>query len=391
MKLNVAFLHHVFPCGGAERVTIDIARYLAEQHYNVYVFAVKKSEELYSEDIDKYISFKTIPKFFPNKAIVIEELIKSLNIHVLVEVVDELRGIEEIKQRTGVKVVLANHGEPFWQRHGIIERRQNCFFKKVLWKLFWHRVYPDDKGGRARRLAIKRSRIHYDHCDAYTVLCEAYKEQTCEAFGIAPSESHIVAIGNSEGVRDIVNYTKDNIIMFCGRLCKVSKRIDRLLRVWAMVQHRLPEWKLLIVGEGPYRTKLENLSQELKLERVSFEGGHSNVQPYYDRVSILALTSQTEGWGLCLTEAQASGVIPIAFACSAGVEEILKPDGVNGFLVNCFDEQEYAEKLVEIAQMSEEKKLEMRHAIVAHRAKYSPDVIARKWQALFDSLVDNPS
>jgi hypothetical protein len=57
--------------------------------------------------------------------------------------------------------------------------------------------------------------------------------------------------------------------------------------------------------------------------------------------------------------------------------------------VPAFDEREYAETLVRIAQLSEDEKLRIRKNSVEKRLKYSPDVIAEKWRKLFDHITSS--
>jgi glycosyltransferase involved in cell wall biosynthesis len=239
---------------------------------------------------------------------------------------------------------------------------------------------------KARKVVVRRFKKLYKHCDIYTVLCDDYKVEMSKALGVHPDNSKIVAIENSERVIENVNYDKQNIIMFCGRLENTSKRLDRLLRIWGKVQHRLPDYRLLIVGDGSYRGAMEQQIAAEGLERVDMVGQQSDVDGYYRKASIVALTSQYEGWGLCLTEGQAHGCIPIAFGCSAGVRDILSPSGVNGFVVTPYDEDEYAETLVRIASMSVEEREVIRRSVVAKRAQYSPEVIMKKWCDLIESL-----
>ncbi len=389
---NIAFIHNKFPAGGAERITIDIAQHLTKcdktnNEYKIYVFTTSENKSLYNKSLSEYITIVKISGNATAKSRDIEKLINKLNIDILVQVVDYIYDITGIWKRTGIKLVFANHGEPFWQRYSIIARRQNSFLKKIIWKLLWNKIYPDNKGGKAKRMAIKRSFKIYNSCDSYTVLCDSYKKQTCSAFGIAPEESHIVAIENPEKIRENVNYDKENTILFCGRLDNRYKRIDRVLRIWAMIQDRLNDWNLEIVGDGPDRKELEQLSAKLKLKRISFKGEHKDVQQYYDKASILVLTSQSEGWPLCLTEAQASGVIPIAFACSSGVEEVINKSGEYGFTVECFDENKFAETLINVTSLHKKDIDRIRHNAVAFRAKFSPEIIAEKWKNLFDTLL----
>jgi glycosyltransferase involved in cell wall biosynthesis len=185
---------------------------------------------------------------------------------------------------------------------------------------------------------------------------------------------------------DDVCLEKDKVVMFCGRFENWSKRIDRLLRIWQKTQDRLPQWQLQLVGDGADGKMLRQMAKDLGLKRVSFEGMKKNVSDYYQKASIVAMTSDTEGWPLALSEAQAHGCIGIAFGCTAGVTEILGSDGECGFVVTPFDEDEYVETLVKVASMSDEEQMRIRRNAVARRSEYVPEVIAQKWRELFDSL-----
>ena len=382
---KVAFIHNNFPAGGAERVTIDIADYLHDVGgYEVYVFATRINEVLISEQMRSSLKLCTIPsQAIPSKrSAEIERLIVSEGIDILVQVTKAIHDIEGIRQRTGCKVILACHGEPFWQRHAIMHRRRK---KRLMWWLFNKRRYQD--GTLAMKMAKDRSWKEYLTCDAYTVLCEAYKNETAAVFGVDPADSHLYAIENPERKVEDVNYDKENIILFCGRFENWSKRIDRLLRIWGKVQDRLPDWKLVLVGDGPADKMLRQLAVELGLERISFEGRQSDVASYYRKASIVCLTSETEGWVLTLTEAQAQGCIGVAFGATSGIREILGDDEKCGYVVPPFDEDAYADTLLRIAAMSKEQQNVIRKAAVERRLAYTPEIIARKWQQLFDSLI----
>ena len=127
-------------------------------------------------------------------------------------------------------------------------------------------------------------------------------------------------------------------------------------------------------------------AEQLGLERISFEGFQKNTHEYYRRASILCSTSQTEGWPLNVCEAQAEGVIPIAFNCSAGMEKVIAAEKGAGFLVEAFDEEKYATIVREIASKNSEELMELRLNAIREKQNYSADKIVRKWKALFDSL-----
>ena len=384
---RIAFVHNSFPAGGAERVTIDIARHLKSVGgYEVFVYATRLTEELRPEDLDNLLTLRLIPSqaIQSRRSRQIERLIVADGINLLVTIGKSLYDIQGIKERTGVKVILACHGEPFWQRHIITHRRQKGLFRRMLWYVYNKRRFAD--GTLAMQMAMQRTMIDYLQCDAYTVLCDSYKTELLTALNLDHADNHIHAIENPEYPVRHVCYDKEKMILFCGRLENWSKRVDRLLRIWSTIQHQLPDWRLTIVGDGPADEMLRNMTQELKLERIHFEGRQKDVARYYRDASIVCLTSETEGWPLALTEAQSHGCIGVAFGATSGIKEILSPHGECGFIVPSFNEDAYADTLIQIAHLSKEEEHVIRKKSVEKRLQYAPHIIAEKWRELFDFL-----
>ena len=143
---------------------------------------------------------------------------------------------------------------------------------------------------------------------------------------------------------------------------------------------------MILVGDGPDRSVLEKQIVDDSLSRVEIVGWVADVNEYYKKSSILCITSQTESWGLALTEAQANGVIPIAFDCSAGVRAILSPSGENGFLITPFKEQEYARTLIRVAKMDIANQMYIRNNVVKASQRYSLEAVGEQWVRLLNSL-----
>jgi glycosyltransferase involved in cell wall biosynthesis len=386
--MNIAFVHTVFPGGGAERVTRDIASGIlnsSPEGYSFFVYTPSVREVILTEDYSR--CFKGISEYScRNEEKEIEELVRRDGIDVIVQIARRLKGIEGIRKRTGCKVVLANHGEPFHLRYEIIHRRQRKPWRRFLWNMGLRYIYEDF--GYAMRRSVRSCMKDYRSCDVYTVLCEDYRTRICEELGLSASEAHIVAINNSEPVVEDVCFDKEKMFLFSGRFEQFSKRVDRLMRIWGKVQDRLPDWRLVLAGDGYDLQMIKDMASEMNLKNIEFIGFQDDMAPLYRKASVLCLTSQTEGWGLCLTEAQANGVIPVAFASTAAVRYILSPDGENGFLVENFDEDEFASVLVKLAEADEDHIMQLRRNVVAKAKTYSPDVIAAQWKEVFDSLND---
>ena len=238
-------------------------------------------------------------------------------------------------------------------------------------------------GNLALQMAIRRTREAYDSADAFVVLCEAYRDQLT-AYGF--EAERLCVIPNAEPPVDNPCLNKQQRVLYCGRLTDYDKKPARLLRIWARAERELPDYWLDIVGDGPERKRLQRLAKKLDLRRCRFQGWRKNVAPWYRKADILCLTSETEAWSLSLTEAQANGVIPIAFACSEGVKEVLSPNGVNGFLVPPGDEDAFVRTLVDTARMPEDKKQALREQLLRKAATYDTAASGDKWIALFRQL-----
>lgn len=179
---------------------------------------------------------------------------------------------------------------------------------------------------------------------------------------------------------------KKKQILFVGRMSYYDKRVDRLLDIWGMIYKKVPAWELILVGGGKELPLLQAKSQKMKLQRIRFAGHSDHVDDFYRDASVLCLTSAFEGWPLCLTEAQANGVVPVAFDCVAGIRQILSPSGVNGCLVPSFSLHKYAEMLLSLL-MDSEKLQKMRNNVILKSKEYSPEIVGQKWLGLFESLL----
>lgn len=122
------------------------------------------------------------------------------------------------------------------------------------------------------------------------------------------------------------------------------------------------------------------------LKRLVFAGYISDMEPYYQDASIICLTSNFEGWPLCLTEALSYGVIPIALNCSEGVKTILAPKNKPiGTLIPSNNLNLFAKKLINLAN-NKDKMEEMRQNIIHRPNLYTSEFIGNKWLTLFNRL-----
>ncbi|SEO88381.1 1,2-diacylglycerol 3-alpha-glucosyltransferase [Amphibacillus marinus] len=123
----------------------------------------------------------------------------------------------------------------------------------------------------------------------------------------------------------------DKVILFVGRVSK-EKNIETLLLHVQPYLKEHPHIKFVIVGDGPYRACLEELTNELAItQQVIFAGEQpwESINQYYQIGDVFVSASQSETQGLTYIEALAAGLPVIAKAdpCLNGVIE----NGQNGF------------------------------------------------------------
>lgn len=144
------------------------------------------------------------------------------------------------------------------------------------------------------------------------------------------------------------------VFLLLGRVAK-EKSMDYSIRGFAMFINKHPEVdaKLIVVGDGPQRNELEQLTHELGIDKnVDFIGKvpASEVPFYYHLADIYTSASITETQGLTFMEAMASGTIVLA-RFDTNLSDTIT-DGQTGFFFT--DENSFVEKAERIFALSDE-------------------------------------
>lgn len=130
---------------------------------------------------------------------------------------------------------------------------------------------------------------------------------------------------------------KEKYICSVGRLDESQKDFTTLIKAFGELkkEEKLEE-KLVIVGDGPDKIKLEELVNNFKIEDVVFLGKKSNPYIWMRNSELFILSSKYEGFGLVLAEALLVGTKVISSDCPVGPREILE-NGKNGELFEVGD------------------------------------------------------
>ena len=164
-----------------------------------------------------------------------------------------------------------------------------------------------------------------------------------QAWSTAPAAERLAALRQRHGLGD------RPLILTVTRLIE-RKGCDVMMRAMGQILAQCPEAVYLIVGEGPERSRLEALRDELGLQNsVIFAGAVSDedLLAYYYAAQVFAMISrqpagshEVEGFGIVYLEANACG-LPVVAGRSGGVPDAVV-DGETGYLVDPEDPQAVA-------------------------------------------------
>ncbi|AJR04172.1 N-acetyl-alpha-D-glucosaminyl L-malate synthase BshA [Siansivirga zeaxanthinifaciens] len=190
--------------------------------------------------------------------------------------------------------------------------------------------------------------------DAVTAVSQSLKEDTLRLFDIK-NDIYVVpnfidldkynSSGFSDCQRGMMAKDDEKIITHISNLRPV-KRVEDVINVFYKVQKEIPS-KLMLVGEGPEREKIEILCQKLGiLNKVVFLGKSNEIDKILCFSDLFLLPSESESFGLAALEAMASSV-PVISSNTGGIPEV-NIHGVSGFLSNVGDVDDMAKNAIYI-------------------------------------------
>jgi glycosyltransferase involved in cell wall biosynthesis len=169
-----------------------------------------------------------------------------------------------------------------------------------------------------------------------------------------------------------------------GRL-SFEKGFHMLVQTFGTLADRFPDWKLILLGEGPMRPKIEQLIIDTGLAgRVILAGNVQNPGATLVKASFFVLPSFYEGFPNALCEAMALGIAVAASNCSGGVREIID-DGNNGIL---FEPKNVEAMAVAMEKLMADPQARMRLGSAAREItkRFTPEIVMGLWETLLKDV-----
>ena len=183
-------------------------------------------------------------------------------------------------------------------------------------------------------------------------------------------------------------------VAYVGRLVRYQKRANDVIAIAAALDQRGIPFEMLIVGDGPERTAMEQEGRRLVMRRkLAFLG----TQPNDDVLDLLGscdaflLPSAFEGLSVGMLEAMSRGAVPVVSAIRSGVPEVIR-HGENGLVAPIGDIDAFADAL---ALLQADPQARNRMAAAAARTirddGYLVDTMFDRYFTLFRAVAEAPS
>jgi glycosyltransferase involved in cell wall biosynthesis len=278
--------------------------------------------------------------------------------------------------------------------HSVVWRSQ--VWKRYPWVAFHHGYTTTD----LKMLFYNRfDRLSLPKADRVATVCHAFASQLSRETKI-PQERIFVQHNSirpqPKPPGDEVNELRrrlgiaegERVVLSVGRLSREKAHAD-LIEAFQLLRTTNPDLncKLLIVGDGPERGGLEKAaSASGQIDRITFAGQVSNIQPFYAAADVFVLPSHSEGSPNVLLEAMAAE-IPIVAAAVGGVPEIVadeesallvppkNPPALAAAIDRVLQDAALAQRLTAVAS-----------ALVAR--EHSPEAYARNLISLYQEVIE---
>lgn len=357
--MKILFLHTNISYGGGDKMIVDIANALSQNH-DVDFLTYRK--DIVLQPLNEKVHhihnplFKCKIKPFENlgQMYMLHKFLKKSDYDIAVAFLHPSNYMLTLAAKgTRTKVLLSERGDPY-------SRKKN--------------------GG-----LFVRCVEHIIHlADGYVFQSDGAKE----LYPLECQNKGIVIVNSIPDNAKDVQYVgeRKKTIVHVARMELVQKRQDIMLAAFKIFSQKHPEYTLQFYGDGPDEEKVKSMAIELGIaEKVEFKGAQKDILSKICDAGMFVLTSDYEGLPNALLEAAAIGLPCISTDCSPGGARMIIENDYNGFIVPCGDYELLAEKMGVLAEDTEIANKFSRKAINVIN-KFNPTNVYPQWDQFIRKL-----
>ena len=390
--MNILFLYRVYPnYGGVEVVTTVLANRFTKDGHHVTIVSFEQPHMELAGQLDESVKIEKLD--YP---VISKKNIERLHLLVEKDNVDLIINqwglpfnttmlCNKAIKGTKCKLISVLHGSPNTSKVIIKAQDKVKNAANPISRLFY-------KAAQYAKEEVIKASIRYNcgHNERYILLSNGFIRPLVDYARIKKT-GNIIAIGNPVTIPvDLTGFNieqKKKQLLYVGRMDYENKRVNRIVEAWQDVYEDYPDWELVLVGDGPHKSKLMGYVSDNKIERVRFEG--FQVEPpikYYKDASIFMLTSDLEGFGLVIIESMSYGVVPVVYGSYEAVYDIIR-DGYSGFITPFPYDKEYTINKVKFLMDNDGRRKEMAGEAMLDAGKFTIDAISQQWYNVFKEVL----
>lgn len=229
-------------------------------------------------------------------------------------------------------------------------------------------------------------------CDAFVVVGRAMEPYYREQVKVPGNRLRVVpngvALDRFRPARDIAVLRRslglgDGVLIGTAGRFDPVKRYHDLLQAMARVRALRPGVRLLLIGDGPERSRLERMTAELDLtECVVFPGWQKDLTTWMSALDVFVLPSESEGLPCAVLEAMAAGVPVVATPVGDLPHVVI--EGESGFLVPIGDIRALADALVRLVDDEALRQRFGRFSRESVMKRYSEQSMVDRYTEIYD-------
>lgn len=306
--MNIAILIPTLTTGGAERAAVTVGKHFYENGHNVYYFLFSNSGKCF------YDVRGTVVKTHITYPFSQGEYIDNIR-----ELFFASKTLRKLKKRYHIDASIS-----FMEAWNMVNVCSRCKDRVVISVRTVLSKRSECAGFLYDKKVIKSL---YNRADCIVGVSEGVKADLISEYGI--NKRKVVAIPNPSirhedtGANENAWRYGKNTVLCIGRLDPV-KQFHHVIRAFRYVVERLPEARLVIVGNGRQMSYLKSESKRCGVEQyVTFEGAQNNIGYYLKNARCFVMTSKVEGFPNAMVEAMAFGIPVISTDSPGGCGEII--------------------------------------------------------------------
>ncbi|MBK1619696.1 glycosyltransferase [Lamprobacter modestohalophilus] len=253
------------------------------------------------------------------------------------------------------------------------------------------RFYPDSRRWKRTLLNPWFARL----TSAITAISGSTKQALVDYEAIKPEDVVVIYNGiaqlysDNEEVRNIrARYGLDERHFLFGTVSRFDpiKNQTMMLRAFSRVVAEHADARLLLVGDGEERMRLETLVHALGLdERVFFTGYITDPVNYIAAMDIFLLSSLSEGTSMTLLEAMSLGKPCVVTDAGGNAEVVARAE--NGIVTPNDDEMAFATAMKQMVEQPDLREAFSRGAFVRFNRQFSVEHMVKAYDALYKDVV----